>query len=150
MAARPGPSGPIAPILRTSEPLCKPPLSREPSPCFWSAAWASGADTLNITASDGTLSSSGSVALTVKSAAQQAADLRAQVNALQAAGVLKKTQANILLGELDLKGNSGDIGKVQSFLNDVAGYLKSGVLTQAQADSLLGPGNILLTSVTRR
>jgi hypothetical protein len=30
------------------------------------------------------------------------------------------------------------------------GYLNGGILTQAQADALLGPGNILLLSVTRR
>ena len=39
---------------------------------------------------------------------------------------------------------------VQSFLNKVHALLKAGILTQAQADALLEPGNILLTSVMRR
>src|SRR5262249_37911122 len=47
----------------------------------------SGADTLSITVSDGSLSASGSVAITVKSAAQQAAALQAQVAALRDTGV---------------------------------------------------------------
>src|SRR5262249_23629550 len=52
----------------------------------------SGSDTLNITASDGSLSSSASVALTVLSAAQQAANLQAQVAALRNAGLLNQGQ----------------------------------------------------------
>jgi VCBS repeat-containing protein len=110
----------------------------------------SGADVLNITASDGSLSTDKSVTIAVKSAAQQAADLKAQMNALRTAGVLNKGQATMLLRDLDLKGTSGDIVKVQQFLADVAGLLSAGVLTQAQADALLGPGSILLLSVTRR
>jgi Cadherin domain len=109
----------------------------------------SGADTLSITASDGSLSSSDSVAIAVKSAAQQAADLQAQVNALLNAGVLNKGQANSLNVKLDLKGNDGDIGKVQSFLNEVAADLNAGILTQAQADALTAADNILLISVRR-
>jgi hypothetical protein len=72
------------------------------------------------------------------------------VSALQAAGVLNKGQANSLIVKLDLKGNNGDSGKVGAFLNEVAAYLNAGILAQAQADALLGPGNILLLSVTRR
>ena len=109
-----------------------------------------GDDLLSVIVTDGEFQSSGSVAIHVTSAAEQAAALRTQVNTLYAAGVLKKNQANAILGELDLKGNSGDIGKVQSFLNDVAGLLKDGVLTAAQAEALLRPGNILLQSVTVR
>jgi hypothetical protein len=41
---------------------------------------------------------------------------------------------------------TGDVGKVQAFLNEVAGYLNGGILTQAQADALLGPGNILCSA----
>ena len=109
-----------------------------------------GADTLSITASDGSLNSSDSVAITVRSAAQQAADLQAQVNALLNAGVLNKGQANSLNVKLDLQGNDGDIGKVQSFLNEVAADLNAGILTQAQASLLLTQGNLMLTSLTRR
>ena len=42
----------------------------------------SGADTLSLTLGNGSFSSNASVAITVMSAAQQAADLEAQVNAL--------------------------------------------------------------------
>ena len=52
--------------------------------------------------------------------------------------------------KLDLKGNNGDRGKVNSFLNEVAALLRDGILTQSQADALLVPGNTLLISVTRR
>ena len=110
----------------------------------------SGPDTLNVTASDGSLGSSGSVAINVQSAAQQAANLQAQVNALLNAGVLNHGQANSLNVKLNLMGNAGDIGKVQSFLNEVAAYLNAGILTQAQADALTAAGKILLTSVSRR
>jgi hypothetical protein len=55
------------------------------------------------------------------SIAQQTTGLQAQVKALNATSILTGKQANILLAELSLKGNSGDIGKVGSFLNDVAG-----------------------------
>jgi hypothetical protein len=91
-----------------------------------------------------------SVAINVVSAAQQAAALQAQVITLQTAGVLNRGQANLLIKDLSVKGTSGDIAKVWQFLVDVTGLLTAGVLTQAQADALLGPGNILLLSVTRR
>jgi predicted outer membrane repeat protein len=107
----------------------------------------SGSDTLSITADDGFLSTQASVALTVKSAAQQAADLQAQVDALYAAGVLNKGQDNALDVKLRLQGNDGDAGRVQSFLNQVEALLQAEVLSQAQADALLAPGRILLASV---
>ncbi len=107
-----------------------------------------GSDTLNLNASDGSLSANSSVALAVKSAAQQATDLQAQVAALHAAGVLNSGQAESL--KLILRDNNGDAGKVQAFLNEVAALLNATILTQAQADVLLGLGNILLLSVTRR
>src|SRR5262249_54404132 len=110
----------------------------------------SGGDTLSVGVSDGSLSTSGSVAISVESAAQQAADLQAQVRALRDAGALNGGQANSLIVKLNLHGNNGDIGKVQAFLNEVQDFRAAGILTQAQADSLLGPGNILLLSVTRR
>ena len=110
----------------------------------------SGDDTLSVMADDGSLRANGSVALTVKSAAQQAADLQAQVAALHSAGVLNKGQANMLTTDLNLKGTGGDVGKVQQFLADVTSLWSDGVLTQTQADVLLGAGNVLLLSVTRR
>ena len=91
-----------------------------------------------------------SVAITVESIAQEAANLQAQVSALQTAGVLNQGQANSLIVKLNLQGNNGDVGKVQAFLNEVQDDLTSGILTRAQADALLGPGNILLLGVIRR
>ena len=88
------------------------------------------------------------MAITVKSWEQQAEDLSAQVDALIAAGVLNQGQGNAL--KLNLKDNNGDAGKVQAFLNQVKALLYEGILTQAQADALLGPGNILRLSVSRR
>jgi hypothetical protein len=104
----------------------------------------SGADALSITVSDGTdggLKTSGSVPITVKSIAQQAADLQAKVAALQAAGVLNQGQATSLIVKLNLQGNSGDADKVQSFLREVNDLLAAGNLTPAQANALkLRPG----------
>lgn len=108
-----------------------------------------GADTLSITAGDGSLSTNAAVSITVKSAAQQAADLRGQVNVLRTARVLKKSQAEILISHLRLSGTVVDIRTVSLFLADVARLRSAGVLTQAQADALLGPGNVLLRSLKR-
>jgi hypothetical protein len=110
----------------------------------------SGADALSINVSDGSLSTSGSVAITVTSAFQQAADLQARVEALRVAGVLTKRQADTLIKSLKLKGNKNDAGNVQQFLLDVASLRNAGILTPAQADELTEWGNILLLSVTRR
>jgi hypothetical protein len=108
----------------------------------------SGGDTLSSTASDGSLSTRGRMAITVKSAAQQAAGLEAQENALVAAGRLTGGQGEALI--LNLRDNNGDAGKVQAFLNQVAAFLQGGILTQAEADALLSWGNLLLLRVTRR
>jgi len=109
-----------------------------------------GSDTLSITVSDGSLSAAANVAIHVQSAAEQAAALQAQVNALQVAGVLNQGQANSLNAKLRLKDSAGDIDRVQGFLEQVNDLLHDGILTQAQADALMQFGTILLTSVTRR
>jgi len=109
-----------------------------------------GVDSLLVTVSDGSLSTSGRVGITVKSSFRQAADLRAQVTALRTAGVLTAKQAYSLNINLFLTGDIGDTGKVKTFLNRVEAFLQSSTLTQAQADSLLGPGNMLLVSVKKR
>jgi hypothetical protein len=109
-----------------------------------------GTDTLSITVSGGSLSTSGSVAITVKSAAEQAADLRARVESLRVAGVLNMGQANRLIKDLSVRGNAGDVGKVQQFLLDVDRQRFDRVLTQAQADELMAWGNILMLCVSRR
>jgi hypothetical protein len=110
----------------------------------------SGTDALSVTVSDGSQSTSGSVAITVESPAQQAADLQARVAALQGPGGLNQGQANSLIVTLNLKGNNGDIGKVQAFLDEVQADVAAGILTQAQAAPLMYYGDILLLSVTRR
>src|SRR5262249_34656263 len=101
----------------------------------------SGADTLSLKAIVGSISAQANVALTVVSIAQQTTDLRAQVKALRDAGVLNQGQANSLIVKLNRQGNRGDIGKMHAFLNEVQAFLRAGILTQAQADALLGPGN---------
>src|SRR5262249_54671732 len=109
-----------------------------------------GGDTLRVAVSDGGLSSGGRVAIPVKSAARQAAELRARVNALRAAGVLSPSQDARPAAALDLKGDSTDIAPGKVFLSAVRMLRGRGVLNAAQADALLGPGNLLLLSVTRR
>jgi predicted outer membrane repeat protein len=106
-----------------------------------------GSDTLNVTASDGSLSTQASVTITVQSVAQEAANLQAQVNALYTAGVLNKGQANALTVKLRLQDNGGDGGRVQSFLNQVDAWLAAGILTAAQADPLLAAGQTLLAGL---
>jgi hypothetical protein len=110
----------------------------------------SGSDALNVTASDGSLSTQASVAITVQSVAQEAANLQAQVNALYQARVLNQGQANALDVKPRLQGNGGDSGRVQSFLNQVEALLNAGILTPAQADALLAAGQALLAGVTAR
>ncbi len=103
-----------------------------------------GNETLSVTLSNNGISFNASVAINVVSIAQQDNALQAQVKALQTAKILAVQQASILLADLILHGNSGDIGKIGSFINDVHGYVNSDVLTQTQANALLGPANILL------
>ena len=65
-----------------------------------------------------------------------------------ATGRLTSGQAEAL--HLNLRDNNGDTGKVQAFLNQVAAFLSGSILTPAEADALLGPGNVLLLGVSRR
>jgi hypothetical protein len=116
----------------------------------------SGPDALSVGVNDSGRSASGRVTITVKSITQQAADLQAKVLALTVPPAPNVPpphnagQANSLIVKLNLIGNAGDIDKVQSFLTQVQDFLAAGILTQTQADSLLGPGTTLLLSVTRR
>jgi hypothetical protein len=107
-----------------------------------------GADALSVTAGDGRLSTSGSVAIAVKSAARQAADIRAQVGALRASGVLNRRQADSLNLEVIPPGPSA--GKVREFLDRVRAFRAAGVLTRAEADLLQEAATVLLFTVTRR
>jgi hypothetical protein len=117
---------------------------------FVPARAVSGAVTFQYTASDGIsfAPTPATITLQILSAAQQAAALQAQVDALLAAGVLNQGQANSLKVKLDLKGNNGDAGKVQSFLNEVAAYRNAAILTQSQADALTAAAAVLLVSVS--
>src|SRR5207244_13116401 len=108
----------------------------------------SGSDILNVTASDGIVSNQANVAITVVSAAQQAANLQAQVDALAAAGVLNRGQDNALDVKLVLRGDGGDSGRVQAFLNQVQALFQAGILSQSQAQTLLQAGQMLLASLT--
>ena len=110
----------------------------------------SGADRLTITATDGDLDATGRVGITVKSAAQQAAALRASVTALRTTSVLGARSALLSYAWLTPSGTPWDIVNTRNFLRTVNMYRQVGILTQAQANSLLVPGNILLLSVRRR
>jgi hypothetical protein len=110
----------------------------------------SGTDALTVRAGDGGPSTSASVAIAVKSAAEHAADLKAQVTALKNAEVLSSWQALVLNTELNLQGTALDVLRVRAFLVPVRVYRELGLLTAAQADALLGPGHVLLLSVSRR
>jgi len=110
----------------------------------------SGPVTFQYSASDGTefAASPATVTLNIRSADQQAVELDLIVQALVHDGVLTSGQGDAL--SISLRDNHGDIGKVQAFLNQVKAFLQAGILNQTQAGSLLGPGNILLISVTLR
>lgn len=110
----------------------------------------SGADVLAVKASDGLEITSASVAIRVKSVAEQATDLRAQVNALRDSGMLNVGQANSLVIKLILRGNDGDVGRVQSFLMEVNALLHAGILSPAEADALRVAGSALLTGLIRQ
>jgi autotransporter-associated beta strand protein len=110
----------------------------------------SGPDVLTVKASDGLEVTSAGVAIRVKSLAEQAADLQAQVGALRDAGLLNQGRANSLRVKLELRDNHGDIGRVQAFLNEVDAFLRAGILSPAQADALRGAGNVLLFGLRRR
>jgi hypothetical protein len=64
----------------------------------------------------GNISSQASVAITVVSNAQHAANLQAQVTALQSAGVRNKGEVNALIAKLNLKGNAGSLQRSGSHL----------------------------------
>src|SRR5262249_11322 len=110
----------------------------------------SGQVTFQYNANDGSefAASPATITLNIRSADQQAADLDQMVQAMVRAGVLTSGQGEAL--SINLRDNHGDIGKVQAFLNQVKAFLQAGILNQAQADSLLDPGNILYLSVSRR
>ena len=52
--------------------------------------------------------------------------------------------------KLNLRDNNGDAAKVRAFLNKVNTLFHAGHLTLTEAETLLGSGNSLLRSITRR
>ncbi len=75
----------------------------------------SGNDNVIVGISDGIFSTSGSVAINIKSVAKQAAELRARVQALRSAGVLNTIQAKNLLQPLQRLSSNGDPSTVEEF-----------------------------------
>lgn len=110
-----------------------------------------GPDTLTVNAKFGSVTATAaSVAINVVSAAQQAANLQAQVSALQTAGVLNGALATLLKTTIALQGNVVDILRVTAFIIEVDILQLAHILTSAQANALLAPADTLLLSVTRR
>jgi CSLREA domain-containing protein len=85
------------------------------------------------------------VTLHILSAQEQAEVIAAQVAELAAEGILNNGQQQAL--KLKLKGNNGDAGKAQAFLNKVEAFVQGGILTPEQAEALLEAGTALLTTV---
>lgn len=108
-----------------------------------------GVDLLQITSSDGSVTVQARVAIDVKSAAEQAADLREQVAALHDTATLNSSQAGVLISLLTLQRDRWDTARVRLFLAAAKAFRHIGVLSASQADALLGPGGILLLSVSR-
>jgi hypothetical protein len=108
-----------------------------------------GTTTFTYTASDGISGfalAPATVTLHIQSAAEQAAAIAAEVEALYAAGAINEGQAEALT--FYLRDNNGDIGKVGAFLNQVNAFVLGGILTEEEAAVLRRLGNMLLISLT--
>ena len=108
----------------------------------------SGVVSFRYTASDGALlaAAPATITLDVRSARQQAATLNQIIQGLVLDGTLNGGQGNALT--IGLKGNGGDAGRVQAFLNRLAAYLKAGTLSPEQYAALSAGGRALLASVS--
>ena len=120
------------------------------------AGVAPGVYALTLTGSDARLLIGGTrsvgLTLTVLTPAQAIPTVIATIGGLEAAGVLNHGQAHSLvvklnhaITSLDSKpGQPTACNQLQAFVNEVNAYVSAGILTQAQADSLLqGPLGIL-------
>jgi hypothetical protein len=84
--------------------------------------------------------------LTILTPAQAIANVIATIQGLRAAGVLNGGQANSLIVKLEhaidslnsKPGKPPACNQLQAFVNEVNAYVSAGILTPAQADSLLG------------
>jgi hypothetical protein len=83
----------------------------------------------------------------VRSAAEQAELLQSHVDQLRLNGVLNGGQTTALNSKLSLKGNGGDVGRVNSFINQVLALFRAHILTQDQANSLLDAAADLLAGL---
>jgi hypothetical protein len=89
---------------------------------------------------------SATLSLTILTPAQAIPNVIATIEGLQAAGVLNHGQANSLIvklnhaiDSLNSKPNQPTAcNQLQAFVNEVNAYVSAGILTQAQADTLLG------------
>ena len=89
---------------------------------------------------------SSGLSLTILTPAQAIPNVIRTIQGLQAAGVLNKGQANSLVVKLshaiDSLNSKPDqptaCNQLHAFVNEVNAYVSAGILTQAQADSLLG------------
>ena len=104
---------------------------------------------LTLTGTDATPSIGGSrsssLSLTILTPAQAIPNVIATVQGLQTAGVLNGGQANSFIvklnhaiGKLASSDQKAACNQLQSFVNEVNGYVTNGILTPAQANSLLG------------
>ena len=90
-------------------------------------------------------STSAALSQNVLTASQQANELIQEVGALVPVP-LNAGQGNALMVKLALKGNNGDIGKVNAFIAQVNSFLSAGILTTDQANPLIqGADNLLVT-----
>jgi hypothetical protein len=115
-----------------------------------------GTYALTLTGSDARLliggTRSASLSLTILTPAQAIPSVITTIQGLQAAGVLNHGRANSLvvklthaIDSLNTKpGQPTGCNQLQAFVNEVNAYVSAGILTQAQADTLLqGPLGIL-------
>src|SRR6266851_4640303 len=109
-----------------------------------------GTYSLTLTGTDARLliggTRSATLTLTILTPAQAIPNVITTIQGLQAAGVLNGGQANSLIvklnhaiDSLNSKPNQPTAcNQLQAFVNEVHAYVSAGILTQAQADSLLG------------
>jgi hypothetical protein len=109
-----------------------------------------GTYSLTLTGTDARLliggTRSATLTLTILTPAQAIPNVITTIQGLQAAGVLNRGQANSLIVKLnhaiDSLNSKPDqptaCNQLQAFVNEVNAYVSAGILTQAQADTLLG------------
>lgn len=109
-----------------------------------------GTYSLTLTGTDARLliggTRSATLTLTILTPAQALPNVITTIEGLQAAGVLNHGQANSLIVKLnhaiDSLNSKPDqptaCNQLQAFVNEVNAYVSAGILTQAQADTLLG------------